>query len=49
MTGLQMELAEQERLREEKRETRRLLKAQKAEDMEKAATTGGLFGRSAGA
>lgn len=45
---LETEVAEQERLREERRKTKRLLKAQKAELEAKGAAAGGVFGPSAG-
>ena len=48
ITALQVEVAEQERLREERRRAKRLLKAQKAELEAKGAKGGGLFGPSAG-
>lgn len=48
VTALEMEVAEQERLREERRRTKRLLKAQKADLEAQGAAGGGVFGPSAG-
>ncbi|CAM9450752.1 unnamed protein product [Ectocarpus fasciculatus] len=48
VTALQQEVAEQERLREERRQTKRLLKAQKAKIEAEGAAAGGVFGPSAG-
>eukprot|EP00752_Nemacystus_decipiens_P018642 g16715.t1 len=48
VTALQEEVAEQERLREERRQTKRLLKAEKARIEAEGAAAGGVFGPSAG-
>lgn len=44
VTALQKEVAEQERLREERRRTKRLLKAEKARIEAQGAAAGGVFG-----
>lgn len=48
ITTLEMEVAKQERRREERRKTKRLHKAQKADLEAKGAAAGGVFGPSAG-
>eukprot|EP00903_Cladosiphon_okamuranus_P012394 g11616.t1 len=48
VTALQQEVAEQERFREERRRTKRLLKAEKARIEAEGAAAGGVFGPSSG-
>ncbi|CAM9810471.1 unnamed protein product [Pylaiella littoralis] len=48
VTALQREVADEERLRKERRQTKRLLKAEKAKIEAEGATAGGVFGPSTG-